>query len=215
MLDLIEAYLDSTTTKIPTKALRDKAKSFKKELTSWPIEDIISFCEVLLEKRTRNATLFAYQLIYDQRKKYTKDTFLVFKLWTHTYIRDWWDCDDFMTHAVMYLLQTYPELIPQTHQWMTSKEFAVRRSVAVCLIPLARKNLIPFPYIKHVCNTLLKDNHYLVQKGYGWLLKESVKHYHDEVIEFLEQHVKDMPRTAFRYALEKLPTNEKERLMAL
>ena len=61
----------------------------------------------------------------------------------------------------------------------------------------------------------MDDPHYLVQKGYGWLLKEASILYHDSVIRYLEKNVTKMSRTAFRYALEKLPKDEKERLMEL
>ena len=55
----------------------------------------------------------------------------------------------------------------------------------------------------------------MVQKGYGWLLKEAAKTHRPEVTSFLEQNVHLMPRTAFRYAIELFPPAERKRLMAL
>ena len=44
----------------------------------------------------------------------------------------------------------------------------------------------------------------LVQKGYGWMLKEIGKHNPEPVFEFVMKRKKTMPRTALRYAIEKL-----------
>lgn len=198
-----------------TGDLRKLAKSYKNQMRIWPIQSILDVCEQLLEKRTWGTTIVAYQIAYDHRSKYTPDVYETFEQWTYRYIRDWWDCDDFMTHAFSYLLTQYPQLIENIFSWLTHAEFAIRRSAPVILIPLARKGLIDFHTIKSICDTLLEDEHYLVQKGLGWLLKESAKEYHDHVYLYVKEHVTKMTRTAFRYALEKLPIEERNYLMSL
>jgi 3-methyladenine DNA glycosylase AlkD len=120
-----------------------------------------------------------------------------------------------MTHAFQFVLMKYPENIDRLTKWMMHERFAVRRSAPVILIVPARKALLDIDVILSTCDRVIKDEHYLVQKGYGWLLKESVKMYKENIVEYLEKHVNSMSRTAFRYALEKLPKEEKERLMKL
>ena len=109
----------------------------------------------------------------------------------------------------------YPNNLNKIKTWIKSSNFAVRRSAAVILIRPAQKGLLNKETIFEICDLLLDDSHYLVQKGYGWLLKESCKEYHNSVIEYIEKKYKIMTRTAFRYALEKLPEDEKKRLMLL
>lgn len=196
-----------------TKQFREIAKQYKKEITVMPLDAIYELCESLLKSGNRGETIVAYQVIFDQRKKYTKKTFFIFEQWTFTYIRDWWDCDDFMTHAFGYLLAQYPEYIVRVKTWTTHDAFAVRRSAAVIILRMAQKGLLEESDIFEVCDLLMDDPHYLVQKGYGWLLKESSLCYQDAVIHYLETHYAKMTRTAFRYALEKLPKEERQRLM--
>jgi len=198
-----------------TKLFRDIASSYKKEISKFDISSIYKICELLLEKRNWAETTIAYQIIFDNKLKYNEDTFNVFEEWLYKYIEDWWDCDDFMTHAFQYLLLLYPRNIFRLKKWVKHKRFAVRRSAAVILIRPAQKGLLNEKSIFEICDLLIDDTHYLVQKGYGWLLKEAVKNYHDSVVKYLETNILRMSRTAFRYALEKLPKQEKERLMSL
>ena len=107
----------------------------------------------------------------------------------------------------------YPKNIGRIKKWVNHPKFAVRRSAAVILIRPAQKGLIKEKIIFEVCDLLMNDPHYLVQKGYGWLLKEASTCYHDSLVQYLENNHKQMTRTAFRYALEKLPKEERNRLM--
>jgi 3-methyladenine DNA glycosylase AlkD len=60
----------------------------------------------------------------------------------------------------------------------------------------------------------MMDEHDLVRKGYGWLLKETTRHYSKIVFEYVLMNKDRMPRTALRYAIEKLPEDWKKRAMA-
>ncbi len=198
-----------------TKRYRDIARRYKKEINKLDISNIYSLCESLLKIRSGAETTIAYQIIFDNKMKYDQFTFAVFEKWLYEYIEDWWDCDDFMTHAFQYVLMMYPENMNKIKKWTSHKKFAVKRSAAVILIRPAQKGLLDKNIIYEICDLLMDDPHYLVQKGYGWLLKESNKNYHDSLILYLEKNVMNMSRTAFRYALEKLPIEDKKRLMKL
>jgi len=52
-----------------------------------------------------------------------------------------------------------------------------------------------------------------VQKGYGWMLKVAADKYRKEVFEFVMQRKDRMPRTALRYAIEKMPSELKRKAM--
>jgi len=45
----------------------------------------------------------------------------------------------------------------------------------------------------------------LVQKGYGWMLKEAANLFPQEVFQYVLKNKAKMPRTALRYAIEKMP----------
>jgi len=98
------------------------------------------------------------------------------------------------------------------------KEFAhaennwEKRAAAVSLIIPARKGLF-LSNIFEIADILLTDTDDLVQKGYDWMLKAASKASQQLVFEFVMQNKKVMPRTALRYAIEKMPEQLKKKAM--
>ena len=88
----------------------------------------------------------------------------------------------------------------------------MKRAAAVSLIIPAKKGQF-FPEIMQIADRLLLDKDDMVQKGYGWMLKEASKLHQDEVYRYILKHRKDMPRTALRYAIEKMPPELKTEAM--
>ena len=56
-----------------------------------------------------------------------------------------------------------------------------------------------------ISDMLLQDPDDMVQKGYGWLLKEESRKHQKEVFEYVLRNRYVMPRTALRYAIELMP----------
>jgi 3-methyladenine DNA glycosylase AlkD len=66
-----------------------------------------------------------------------------------------------------------------------------------------------------VARLLLADDHDLIHKAIGWMLREvGEKVDQDTLRAFLDEHVRELPRTALRYAIEKFSPTERKAWLA-
>lgn len=64
-----------------------------------------------------------------------------------------------------------------------------------------------------LARVLLRDEHDLIHKAVGWMLREVGKRDQALLVGFLKLHASEMPRTMLRYAVERLDPQTRERLM--
>jgi 3-methyladenine DNA glycosylase AlkD len=85
-------------------------------------------------------------------------------------------------------------------------------AAAVTLIIPARKELF-LNDVFAIADILLLDSDDMVQKGYGWMLKAASESHQTEVFNYVLSKKAVMPRTALRYAIEKMPKELKAEAM--
>jgi 3-methyladenine DNA glycosylase AlkD len=160
-------------------------------------------CTSLWRSQYQEEALIACEWALRMKKHYSPEDFSVFEDWMQNEVKNWATCDTLGNHPIGTLLLAFPSLLPRLREWARSPDLWLKRGAAVSLIVPARKGL----YLKEaleIANLLWEDENDLVQKGYGWLLKTHTEKFPEEVIKAIEARKNTMPRTALRYAIEKL-----------
>lgn len=197
---------------LTTPKIRQLAKEYYKNIRDLDKEHILDVCDQLLELGDRNATHIAFDWAFRVKKYYHEKDFPRFERWVEDYVDDWSSCDDLCTHPLGYIVWKFPGTIHYLYEWTRSKNLWMRRASAVSLIYSVRRNENTGEAFK-IADLLLTDSEDLVQKGYGWLLKETTKHQEGKVFEYVMKKKQKMPRTALRYAIEKMPPAMKQQAM--
>lgn len=177
-----------------------------------PKEDIFVLCGELWKSGYSEEAYIACHFSYYISRKYEPADFVVFERWVNEYVTNWATCDTLCNHTVGTIVEKYPEYIEELKKWAKSPNRWVKRAAAVSLIIPARRGLF-LNDIFEIADILLTDSDDLVQKGYGWMLKAASQANTEAVLNFVIARKAVMPRTALRYAIEKMPADMKAEAM--
>lgn len=182
------------------------------ELPDKSKDTIFRYCEELLSSGIMEECFVACQWSYLVHKQYEQVDFTTFESWINRYVNNWAVCDTLCNHSVGTLLGMYPGLISNLRRMAESPNRWVKRASAVSLIIPARRGLF-LKDIFEIADILLRDKDDMVQKGYGWMLKAASQSHQEEVFGYVVKNKRAMPRTALRYAIEKMPEEMKKEAM--
>ncbi|SDB45944.1 3-methyladenine DNA glycosylase AlkD [Desulfonatronum thiosulfatophilum] len=188
------------------------AKKYFKEIRMMDKEPIFDLCEELWKSGYLEESFIACNWSHALSKYYERGDFQVFERWVDRYVANWASCDTLCNHTIGSFLEMYPENLPNLQSWAKSPNRWMRRASAVSLIIPARRG----KFLREVfalADILLMDADDLVRKGYGWMLKSASQAHQKEVFEYVLARKTVMPRTALRYAIEKMPREWRDEAM--
>jgi 3-methyladenine DNA glycosylase AlkD len=188
------------------------SKEFYKQVKNFDKTVVWELCEELWKSGFMEESFIACHWSDYQHKQYTPDDFLIFEKWLKMYVDNWASCDTLCNHTIGTFVEMYPEFLEKLITWTQSENRWVRRGAAVTLIIPARHGKFLADVFK-ISDALLVDKDDLVQKGYGWMLKAASESHQKEVFDYVLKHKAIMPRTALRYAIEKMPVDLKKAAM--
>jgi 3-methyladenine DNA glycosylase AlkD len=174
--------------------------------------EIFNLCEILWQSNYIEESFIACHWSYFLCKKFEPGDFDIFEKWISKYVNNWASCDTLCNHTVGEFIEMYPEFVTRLKDLAKSDTRWMRRASAVTLIMPARKGKF-LSDILEIADILLLDNDDLVQKGYGWMLKAASEANQNEIFEYVIKNKAIMPRTALRYAIEKMPEELKREAM--
>ena len=154
-------------------------------------------------------------LILVYRYKKSKDTsektrIYEFYIKQFKYINNW----DLVDMSCPYIVGAH--LIDQDrkvlYQWARSEHLWTKRIAIVSNWWLIRQG--DLKEVFKISKILIKDEHDLIHKAVGWMLREAGKKDRHKLELFLQKNLKTMPRTMLRYAIEKFPETRRKQYLA-
>jgi 3-methyladenine DNA glycosylase AlkD len=196
---------------LKTAILRKVINSCYKQFKRHSGREIFDACDRLLASGERYSRSLAFEWTSKISDDFKAEDIARFESWLKNYVGDWAACDTLCGPLGLFVLK-FPDSVSSVFMWTKSPNRWFRRASAVSLIVSLRKGQLLEQAFK-TANALLSDEDDMVQKGYGWMLKEASNIFPKEVFDFVGARKALMPRTALRYAIEKLPPAQRKQLM--
>lgn len=201
---------------VKTPVVRKIANKYYKDIKHLSKNEIFDLAEALYKNNFHEEAIIATQWISKISDKYQEDDFRTFESIIKNYLDNWAKIDDFCTRVMNKFLLRFPHKVNAIKLWTKSNNLWVRRASAVSLITSSQSFYGSEKFIDQsldIAKLLLTDSEDLVQKGYGWLLKAAAETNQQKVFNFVMKYKDRMPRTALRYAIEKMPKELKQKAM--
>jgi 3-methyladenine DNA glycosylase AlkD len=199
-------------TGLRTSVLRKISNQCYKEVKNEPKNVILDYCEAFLKSDMRYGRFLAFEWALKVKSDYAVSDFARFERWLNEHVSNWGACDHLCGGPIGNLILKNPGLVRRTKRWRKSRNRWVRRASAVSLILPVRHRVL-LDEVFQTADCLLTDHDDMVQKGYGWMLKEAGNIFPSEVFAFVLTRKDRMPRTALRYAIEKYPAAKRKQAM--
>jgi len=139
--------------------------------------------------------------------------FALFTRWLDRYVDNWALTDGLSLWLLGASIANDATLIDKLDPWTRSRNRWKRRAAAVALVYSAKRGEHTRAILR-IATPLIEDKDDMVQKGVGWLLKETYPKKPAEVVRFLVANRKKTTRLVLRYAAEKMTATDKARVLA-
>jgi 3-methyladenine DNA glycosylase AlkD len=196
-----------------TAELRRAVRRCRREiLREHDLEFLVSVADELFSGSVLEEKVAAVFLLEKMDAKFGDREFRMFESWLDR-ISSWADHDGLVHYLIAPLVAAKPARVKNVFRWAKSRDRWHRRAACVALIRGARIKMF-FPEIVKLSDSLLADDDDMVQKGLGWLLRETAKFHAKRTVPYLMKIRGRAPRLVLRTACETLPGSVKRRILA-
>lgn len=195
-----------------TGELRKVAVRFRRTIVrEQGMDFLLEVADKLFSGRVLEEKAFAVVLLERQTKQFGSREFRRFASWLDR-ITNWADHDALAHYLLAPMVCADPARCREVFRWAKSRNRWHRRAACVSLIRGTREKQF-FPEIVRLAGMLLSDNDDMVQKGLGWLLRETAKADPQRTVPYLMKIRKSAPRLVLRTACETLPLADRQRVL--
>jgi 3-methyladenine DNA glycosylase AlkD len=162
--------------------------------------EVMCFAQYFLEKRTPAELLAHDKMLFSWIERV-----------------DNWALSDGLSAIYAKMLEANPKYISVFKKWSTSRNPWKRRQSMVGLMCYSRlrKSHPPVKTILALIEAQIDFDHYYVQKGVGWTLRECYNVYPKETLVYLKKNAARLDPGAWYAATEKLIASQKKTLLAI
>lgn len=192
--------------------LKAISRELYREVKNWPVADRNKLCtEMWKSGKLEEGALVCY--VYRRfGKQCGACEFKLFERWLDRYINNWANCDGLASWLLASSIANEPSLMTELPAWTESRNRWKRRAAAVALLQEAKLGRNT-DTIFDIARRLMRDPDDMVQKGVGWLLKETYPKRPHEVVAFLKPWRGRASRLLLRYAAEKMTAPDRETVL--
>lgn len=143
--------------------------------------------------------------------QFTDREFRMFEEWLDR-ISSWADHDGLVHYLIAPMVAAKRSRAKVVFRWAKSRDRWHRRAACVALIRGARARIF-YPEMVRLSEILVSDQDDMVQKGLGWLLRETAKYDPEGTVPYLMKIRDHAPRLVLRTACETLPKRDKNKIL--
>ena len=185
-----------------------ETRKVAKEFKQLPFNEL----KKVLENSVHEVRLCGLLILVERFKKAKEDEqkkIVDFYLSQTKYVNNW-DLVDLSCHAILgtYLLDKPRAVLYSLAQ---SNNMWEQRIAIVSTWAFIRKH--DFTETLAISKMLLNHPNDLIHKAMGWMLREVYKRDKDVIFDFLKTHYAQLPRTTLRYAIEKMPEDQRKNVL--
>ena len=196
-----------------TGELRTVAACFRRTiLKELGLPFLMQVADKLFAGRCLEEKVFAVLMLETLTAKFGDTEFRLFESWLPR-ISSWADHDGLVHYLIAPMIAAKRARTTNVFRWAKSRNRWHRRAACVALIRGTRQQMF-LPEIKRLSNLLLADEDDMVQKGLGWLLRETAKAYPRRTVPYLMTIRQRAPRLVLRTACETLPLATRRKILA-
>jgi 3-methyladenine DNA glycosylase AlkD len=198
---------------VRTTDLHAAARDVYKIVKPWPVEERDELMDRLWRMKGLEAAGLGIYVYRRFAKTCGEREFRLFENWVDRYVNNWASCDGVASWLMAASIGNCPHLALELPGWTGSENRWRKRASAVALLQEAKAGS-GLDIIFTVAGRLLGVRDDMVEKGVGWLLKETYPKRPVETLAFLMDRRGEASRLTLRYAAEKMSAGDRRRLLS-
>lgn len=187
-------------------------RKIAKKFTEIPMKDVTELVKSKIhEERLTGLIILVnkYKMAEKANDEKQQDKIYSYYVRYFKYVNNWDLVDVTCPHVIgAYLLNRDRKVL---YKWAVSDHLWTKRIAIVSNWWFIRKGDLKDVF--SISELLLNDDHDLIHKAVGWMLREAWKKDVKKTESFLKKHYKKMPRTMLRYAIEKMTEAKRQRFL--